>query len=110
MELPIPARLRKAQAVSDQWHGKIVEHHKGATTRTGRLFFQDVCSPNWLKIRWADGMEEEFTTRILPRLAKIPEDQAPAGICPKPPAFRVVVAEDAKEHMWSLRTAHDVQL
>ena len=83
IELPSPARLRRAQQVADEWHGQVVEHQRGNTTRVGRLVFQDVRNPNWIRIHWVDGTEEEFTTRILPRLAKIPEAQAPGGDHPK---------------------------
>ena len=39
MELPSPARLRKAQKVADRWHGQIVEHYRGdeAPSRTSSL-------------------------------------------------------------------------
>ena len=108
LELPSPARLTKARQLAEEWHGQVVVHETRVGKRTGRIVFQDVREDKWFKIYWTDGTSQEYTTRILPKLGIIPEADAPDGILPRPEPVRVVVAAEARGHLWSIRTADDV--
>ena len=108
IELPSPARLRKAQRVADTWHGQVVEHYQGGKRRVGRLVFTDVRDSNWIRIFWTDGTSETFTTRILPRLGVIAENEAPDDLLPKPDPIRVFAAV-GRSNQWSICMVDDLK-
>jgi hypothetical protein len=110
LELPSPHRRKKAQQLADQWHGKVVTKQvRGGDTVYGRMVFQGPTGLMWFKIYWEDGTATEHTTRILPHLGVVEEDQAPPSLMHKPDPVTVLFAQTGPEINWSVRTVSDIQ-
>ena len=106
LELPSPKTRRKAQKLAETWHGKVVTRDE---VNYGRVVFQGPTGTKWFKIHWNNGQVTEHTTRILPHLGIVPEDQAPPDVMHAPEPIRILALDDACKVNWSIRSPEDVQ-
>lgn len=110
IELPGVTRRRLAKSLCDKWHGAVVKHTTTARgTRYGRIVFTDVTHTHWFRIHWLDDEPSDHTSRILGNLEIVNEDQAPAGLMPKPDPVSVVVAARFAVPQWSLIDERAIQ-
>jgi hypothetical protein len=63
----------------------------------------------WFKIYWEDGTNSEHTSKILPHLGVVPEDQAPPTLMHKPDPITVLFAQTETQVNWSIRSIQDIQ-
>ena len=78
LELPSRRRIARARQYADTWHGKIVSHTRGGTTRHGRVCFQGVLHTKWFLIFWSDGTSSEHNASLLRHLCIV--DEAAIGV------------------------------
>ena len=72
--------------MADEWHGQVVEHHKGATSRTGRLDLPGHTQPELAEDPIGRMVpKRSLPPGYLPRLAKVAEGASPARHKPKAP-------------------------
>ncbi len=108
IELPSESRRKRARALARVWHGAAVKHATKHFTRVGRMTFTDVTEPQWFKIYWADGSTSLHDTRILARLEKIPEEEAPPELVRRPDPVTILTVRQAGPR-WSVKTNADIQ-
>ena len=110
LELPSPQRMRKAQQLANDWHGKAVSRQvRGGDLVYGRMVFQGPTGTKWFKIYWEDGSATEHTPKILPHLGVVDEDQAPPSLMHQPDPITVLFAQDSQAVNWSVRSVDDIR-
>ncbi len=108
LELPSPARRAEARKLAADWHGQAVRHtSRKDGVRYGRVTFTDVTSPKWFRIYWTDGENSYHDKRFLIRLERIPDDECPEDLLPRPQPVTVLSFRQPRE-TWSVRTADDI--
>jgi len=107
IELPSESRRKRARALARVWHGAAVKHATKHFTRVGRMTFTDVSEPQWFKIYWANGSTSLHDTRILARLEKIPEEEAPSELMHRPDPVTILSLRPAGPR-WSVNTNADI--